>query len=391
MRGRLVLGAIRVQPVSRADGRRSHTIVLSDNSVYREPDGFLRQCEAGTCRTYAYLLVDHLRWLEAEGLRLDQVGLADLKRYMAAVGAEFPGPQGGPWRTGRRPYSPATLQTLAACLKAFYVHRGALGHGTDLAGTLKGTRLPTRADRRRMFLGHTAGQLPANPLAPGQLRHRHPKMPPADARQRLVAALPAARDRLAVTWLDDGGFRVSELCGLHLADLHLRDDADCGECRAPHVHICHREANPNLARAKIRHPWSAGDGTIRGGQIRRASPAMIHSYFEYMTAEYPGSAGHGMLLVQLHGPEAGEPWAAAGLRAMLRRAGQREDLGRVTPHQFRHGFTTRVLEHSGGNTVIARDAGGWASAAMVDQVYGHPDVHDPQFSAALSRVWEAHA
>jgi hypothetical protein len=37
--------------------------------------------------------------------------------------------------------------------------------------------------------------------------------------------------------------------------------------------------------------------------------------------------------------------------------------------------------------MIARDAGGWASAAMVDEVYGHVDVHDPAFAAALRKVW----
>jgi integrase len=239
-----------------------------------------------------------------------------------------------------------------------------------------------------MFLGHALRQMPANPLAPARVRRRHPKMPPEGARRRLVETLPAARDRLAVTWLADGGFRVGELCGLHLIDLHLRDDADCGECRSPHVHICHREYNPNRARAKIKHPWDIEAGTVRGGQIRRASPAMIHAYFEYVTSEYPSGASHGMLLVQLHGPGRGQPWAAAGLRGMLRRAGLREDLGRIWPHQFRHGFTTNVLDESGGNPVIARDAGGWASAAMVDQVYGHADAHDPAFAAALSRVWD---
>jgi hypothetical protein len=32
-------------------------------------------------------------------------------------------------------------------------------------------------------------------------------------------------------------------------------------------------------------------------------------------------------------------------------------------------------------------AGGWALAAMVDEVYGHVDVHDPAFDAALRTVW----
>jgi len=73
---------------------------------------------------------------------------------------------------------------------------------------------------------------------------------------------------------------------------------------------------------------------------------------------------------------------------MLRRAGVRLELGRVNPHSFRHAFASGVLDASGGNTVIARDAGGWASAATVDQTYGHVDIHDPAFSAALTAVWK---
>jgi hypothetical protein len=46
-----------------------------------------------------------------------------------------------------------------------------------------------------------------------------------------------------------------------------------------------------------------------------------------------------------------------------------------------------VLDAARGNAVIARDAGGWASAATVEQVYGHVDVHDPVFAAALEQVW----
>jgi len=46
-----------------------------------------------------------------------------------------------------------------------------------------------------------------------------------------------------------------------------------------------------------------------------------------------------------------------------------------------------VLDASGGNLVITRDAGGWASAVVVSEIYGHADLHDPAFDAALRRVW----
>jgi integrase len=194
---------------------------------------------------------------------------------------------------------------------------------------------------------------------------------------------------MIVTWLYDGGFRIGELCGLHLADLHLRENAECAQARGAHVHICHRDGNANQARAKTKHPWELVNGVVHGGMIRRVSPEMIHTYFAYMTSEYPRSAatGHGMLLVQLAGDHHGQPLTAAGARSMFRRAGLRAGLGRVHPHQARHNFATAVLDASGGNLMIARDAGGWASSATVDQIYGHTDIHDPKFDAALRKVW----
>ena len=72
---------------------------------------------------------------------------------------------------------------------------------------------------------------------------------------------------------------------------------------------------------------------------------------------------------------------------MVKRAGERAGLGLVRPHAFRHSFTTAVLDASGGNLVIARDAGGWASATIVEEIYAHVDVQDPAFDAALRRVW----
>jgi integrase len=388
MARRVVVGDLRVQRIDRRDGRRSWTIVWPEGTVHEEADRFLRVHDgSGTQKTYAYYLVDHLRWLERECLALGTVQMRDLERYIGVAGAGVRMPFGEPWRAGKRPYGQAALSTAAACLKGFYLHQSSLGINTELGGTLGRTRLPARADRSRSFLGHVKTEMPANPLAPKGPHRRHPKMLPDGARDGLLAAVNSARDRLIVSWLADGGLRIGELCGLHLADLHLRENAGCGECRSPHLHVCHRPGNPNGAEAKTKHPWRTDQGTVTGGLVKRVSPAMVHAYFEYMTSEYPGESGHGMLLAQLHGPSAGQPLAPAGARRMLARAGKRAGLGTVRPHAFRHSFTSAVLDASGGNLVIARDAGGWASAAMVDEVYGHVDVHDPAFDAALRTVW----
>ena len=74
MARQVVVGDLRVQKIQRRDGRRSWTILWPERTEYREADGFLRLYEgSGTQRTYAHLLVDHLRWLERECLTLDTV------------------------------------------------------------------------------------------------------------------------------------------------------------------------------------------------------------------------------------------------------------------------------------------------------------------------------
>ncbi|MFF5969935.1 tyrosine-type recombinase/integrase [Streptomyces sp. NPDC012769] len=388
MARKLLLGQLRVQEISHRDGRVSYTILQPGGSILDRADGFLvRYAGAGTDRTYAYLLVDHLRWLESEALSFESVGFQDLQRYMGAVGAEVLIPFGSPWRVGKKPYGDSALAGAASCLKGFYLHQAGLGFNRALAKELDLRRLPTKADRSRSLLGHAARTVASNPLAPRRPRRRHPKMLPDGARGELQNVVSSLRDRMAIDWLSDGGFRAGELCGLHLSDLHLRENAECGECRGPHAHVCHRDGLSNRARAKTKWSWRLEGGVIRGGLIKRVSPAMIHSYFAYMMSEYPREAAHGMLMVQQHGLSRGLPWAAEGLRKMISRAGVRARLGRIRPHQFRHSFATAVLDASNGNLVVARDAGGWASVETVDEIYAHVDIHDPIFDAALRAVW----
>ncbi|WP_406491631.1 tyrosine-type recombinase/integrase [Streptomyces sp. NBC_00846] len=393
MRSRMVLGDLRVQPIKRSGGGWSYTIVWPDGAVHEEADSFLRTHEGiGTQKTYAYSLVDHLRWRLRERLTTETVRLLDLHRYMGAVGAKVPMPWGQPWRTPpRRPYGASALQVAAACLKGFYLHHCAsTGANDELRAGLETRRLPTQADRDRALLGHAIKSMPANPPAPKRgTRPRHPKMLPDGARPELLQVVNSARDEMVVTWLSDTSLRVGGLTGLHLVDLHLRENAPCGDCKSPHLHVCHRWGNPNRAAAKIKPDWAIVDGVVTKGEIYRASPAMVSSYFKYMTTEYAKHAtGHGMLLIQLAGPNRGEPWTADAARGMLRRAGRRANLaGRITPKAFRHQFTNNILDVTSGDTFIAKAAGNWASAKMVDEVYGHPDLHSPEFQSALQAVW----
>ena len=71
MARRVVIGELRVQRIDR-EGRAAvvDDRVAGGDASIAEADRFLREHEgSGTQRTYAYLLVDHLRWLERECLR----------------------------------------------------------------------------------------------------------------------------------------------------------------------------------------------------------------------------------------------------------------------------------------------------------------------------------
>jgi hypothetical protein len=99
---------------------------------------------------------------------------------------------------------------------------------------------------------------------------------------------------------------------------------------------------------------------------------MVHAYFEYMTSGYPRGAGHGMLLVQLHDPAAGQPWAPVGARRMLARAGRRAGLGAVKPHAFRHSFTSAVLDAAGAGACPPENSGGTGGFADLEEILVGP-------------------
>ncbi|MHA6757869.1 tyrosine-type recombinase/integrase [Streptacidiphilus sp. PAMC 29251] len=351
----------------RAGGGWSYTIVWPDGAVEEEADSFLRKYEgSGTQKTYAYTLVDHLRWRVREGLTTAKITLNDLQRYMGAVGAKVQLPLGRPWRTlPKRPYSASGLKTAAACLRGFYLHQCARSIVNDaLLAALQARPLPTRPDRA-LLVEHALRSSAANPLNAGSggTRRPHPKVLPEGALPILLMEANTARDAMIITWLSDTTLQVGGLTGLHLCDLHLQADAACGEYRDPHLHVCHRWDNPNRAAAKRKPDWWLRDGTICGGEIYPASPTMIRSYLAYMDGEYRPSAGHhGMLLIQLAGSRRGEPMTADAVRGMLRRAGDRAELpGRIKPLQFLHTTTSKDIEVS-GDPLVAKAVGNWASA-----------------------------
>ena len=364
---------------------------VATGCFHARADRFLATFDVGTQRTYAYHLVDHLRWLVASGRVEESVTMADLKRYMALCGTEHAGPLGVPWR--EHPLGESALGVRATCLKGYYLD---LTAREDVNGSLRtdltATRLADGRDRDRSALGHLLVSVPSNPLMRGAPPRRHPRLLPDGARDAMLDAVRTARDRMIVTWLADSGMRIGELCGLSFCDLHLVKDHACGERRGPHVHIVKRH-NPNHASAKTGRPAKIVEGVITGGTVRRASPAMVDSYNEYLAEDYHpvrAVSQTDLVLVHLVGKTAGQPLSTHGARQMLERAGHRAGLGRVKPHAFRHTWATALTEATGGNTKAVADEGGWSSCRTVEETYAHL-AGDPSLEAALTTIWGENA
>lgn len=377
-----------VQEVRHYDGRRSY-LVRDDatGAFHARADRFLASFAEGTQRTYAYHLVDHLRWLASAGLTEDAIGIADLRRFLALCGAEHSGPLGLPWR--EKPLGDAALAVRASCIKGYYLDLTTReGVNGALHADLSAKRLANGRDRNRSVLGHLMTSVPSNPLARAAPPRRHPRLLPDGTREAMLDAVRTARDRMIVTWLSDSGMRIGELCGLSFCDLHLRRDHPCGERKGPHIHVVRRN-NPNRASAKTARPARLLDGIITGGTVRRASPAMVDTYNEYLADEYyrvRAAAGTDLILVHIVGATAGQPLTTHGARQMLDRAGRRAGLGRVRPHAFRHTWATALTVATGGNTKAVADEGGWSSSQTVEETYAHL-AGDPTLEAALAEIW----
>lgn len=371
---------------SSIDGVAKYLIVGPDGDISNPATNYLLQHSPGTSRTYAYRLADHLRWLEAESIPISRVSLRHLNRYMGSLGARQPGPFGIPWREGKEPLSRSALSMAAACVKNFHVYRARLENNQQLIDELQGTRkMVTDPDKRGLVGSNFTA---ANPIAPRSNTYKHPKRLPDGAVEKMLRVAKSARDRMILIWLRDAGLRVGELCGMKFSDLHLRNDAACGEARAPHLHIVNREDNPNGARAKTKSEWAEHSGQIEGGTVRLVSPEMIHSYFDYVTEEYPPRVGHGFVLVRQTSSSAGRPLSTEGVRYLVGRIAKECGYSGLHPHMFRHEFATRVLEAANGDLMIAKKAGGWRSATTVEQIYGHVELNSPQFCGVLEEVWE---
>jgi integrase/recombinase XerD len=262
---------------------------------------------ANTLAAYRRDLRGYTAWLSAEGRQLETATEPDVERYVALLRAE-----------GRAPATVARALVAVRTLHRFLADEGA------------------------------ADGDPAADVAPPRVPAGLPKpLDEADVNSLLDAVVGTApvhrRDRAILELLYGTGMRISELCGLSLADLDLSTGL---------VRVFGKGAKERIvplgrpSRAALAD-WLGPDGR----------PAFVPARW---------ARRHDAEAVFLN--QRGGRLSRQGAWMIVRAYGDRADLsGRLSPHVLRHSCATHMLDH-GADIRVVQELLGHASLSTT-QVY----------------------
>lgn len=333
-------------------------------------DRFLFEERAGRGRSekttaqYASGLVEFAGWAEERGLLDDLVACADnlglFVLHLRTAPVSRRGRGHGRGRTSDR------VADVMSCVRSFY--RFAVREGT----------VPASVNRLLYdVVAPAAGSMPWLEDLPELVArpvHRLPRSGESEPRaasleeyMAMMAAPGSQRDKLLVTVLALAGLRIGQALGLRRGDLHLMENSravGCS-CPGPHLHVVRREDNQNLALSKRRREL-----------VVPAHPMVLEVYAAYCVQRdrVAAAAGSDFVFVNLGGGEVGRALSDGRARevvaALARRAGIDDRV--VTPHQFRHGLGSELV-NSG------------RSLDEIQMILGHARVETTQRYARSSR------
>ena len=165
-----------------------------------------------------------------------------------------------------------------------------------------------------------------------------PQAASLDEYAAMMAVAGSVRDKLLIAVLALSGLRIGQVLGLRRSDMHLMANSravGCS-CPGPHIHVVRREENENFALSKRRrelvvpaHPWVVG----------------VYAAYCAERDRVPAACRSDFVFVNLAGGELGRAMRDGRAREVVAALGRRAGIARVvTPHQFRHGLGTELVE-----------------------------------------------
>jgi site-specific recombinase XerD len=348
-------------------GRAYWAVVDEEYAKVAVADRFLFDLRFGrdraesTTRVYAGELARFLSWCGGTGRSLED-GAQHLSRFvllLRSTPTERPGAGRG------RPPGAARVNHVLSAVRELFKHAVA---AKAVDGSVLAALYEVGDDRSLPAeLRAEGGGLRYRARPRHRLRAGRPARPDAASQAEWEALLEVAtswRDRFLLVLLWFCGLRIGEALGLRRADLHFMASATSLGCAVPgpHLHVVHRDDNPNHASAKSRD--------------ERSVPvvAWVVAYYDRYAEERlacPSADGCDFVLVNLSHPPLGQPMTASAVRQGFRSLSRRAGLVRpVHPHMLRHSAGTEMAEAGTAIDVVQAVLGHRSITST--QVYVHP-------------------
>lgn len=364
--------------VSPVDGRVGWTVVDGRYEEHSRAGAWLRSItgaqgrSVGTARAYAGRLALYLTWAAASGvdeMAPDVAQVAAFGRWLERTPSRKH--RSGRERRGARDLqvvslgaarSPATVDGILTAVVEF-VRFAAVRGWCDPAVA---NRLSYRAELHVAPPGWDRGERTDRAVVQRRVvRRRRVERPPCTLTRPQVVALVDAcsnlRDRFVVEALYATGLRVAELCGMHLADLHLVPSAAHLGCRVEgaHIHVVRREDNENGALAKSAWP--------RVVPVTR-DLVWCHDAYRFERDAVAVAAESDYLLVNLWRAPVGRALSPDAVEQLFVRLSGKVGF-RARPHMLRHSFASEVALAT-KDPALVKELLGHASVSSTD-VYLH--------------------
>ncbi|MGH3609931.1 MAG: tyrosine-type recombinase/integrase, partial [Pseudonocardiaceae bacterium] len=324
---------------------------------------FARDRSEKTTAQYASGLVEFGAWASERGLLDDLVTCArNLGMFQLHLRTT---PISRVGRSHGRARSVDRVADIMGCVRSFY--RFQVRHGA----------VPSSVNELLYDVVEPVGEampwledLPAMVARPVHTLRRSGESEPQTATLEEYAAMMAApggvRDKFLISLLALTGLRIGQALGLRRSDLHLMENSRAVGCsvQGPHLHVVRREDNENLALSKRRREL-----------VVPVHPAVVGVYAAYCADRdrTPAAARSDFVFVNLTGGEVGRAMTDGRAREVVAALGRRAGIDRVvTPHQFRHGLATELVESG-------------RSLDEVQMILGHARVETTRRYARTSR------
>ena len=324
---------------------------------------FARGRSERTTAQYASGLVEFAGWAGERGLLGDLVACArNLGMFQLHLRTT---PVSRVGRGQGRARSSDRVGDIMGCVRSFYRHQ--IRHGG----------VPSSVNELLYeVVEPAAGAMPWLEDLPALVArpvHRLPRSgesePQTATLDEYVAMMTAAgslRDKLLISLLALTGLRIGQALGLRRSDLHLMENSRAVGCAiaGPHLHAVRREDNENMAVSKRRREL-----------VVPVHPTVVGVYAAFCAERdrVPAAARSDFVFVNVGGGQVGRAMTDGRAREVVAALGRRAGIDRVvTPHQFRHGLGTELVESG-------------RSLDEVQMILGHARVETTRRYARTSR------